>query len=225
MLWNRIIGAGGFGDTTSYAFTQGGLEDHTAGATDIENVNIGPAASDRHVVVFISSVDTGDYAGTMTIGGITATQHLLANDQDRGIVVCYGADVPTGTTATIAYTLADGPLKEMQYAVYSLYGYSTTLYDTGKGGSNGGNPTTTVDTGAENDLILAYGADRSALSTSGLPTLSNVTVDSAEHNNPDRGEYACGSHLATGPETGRSIVFTPADPVRGNIAVVVFQPS
>lgn len=68
------------------------------------SVNIGPARSDRLVVVCIGGFrDIGGDINSATIGGVAATVHTSENviNNSHGII---SANVPSGTTATVSIT-------------------------------------------------------------------------------------------------------------------------
>lgn len=89
-------------------------------------VPIGPAQTNRRIVVAVFFDDSGDYPATMTIGGVAATS--LANASSR--IQAFIAVVPTGTTADVVVTYATGATSSA-IAVWKLDGASSSsAFDT-----------------------------------------------------------------------------------------------
>jgi len=94
--------------------------------------DIGAADTNRRVAVFFAASGTKNHSGitSITIGGITATvyggnTHSTTGSDFAGLAV---ATVPTGTTATIVFTIAGGGWKcrGMQIMVARLVGFNAT---------------------------------------------------------------------------------------------------
>lgn len=111
-LWNKVLRAAAAGGASisesSYTGSFTGQE-LSFGAFS-ESVAIGTADADRTVVFSIGvggeTADLGDPSGWgITIGGVSATVHVSHNIEVGGeyysACIC-SADVPTGTTATVA---------------------------------------------------------------------------------------------------------------------------
>lgn len=89
------------------------------------NVPISTPAADRFVVVML--VDGNNGLSSVTIGGITATQIVKEGNTggNRNKFGCYGAIVPTGTTANIVISSAFQGSKNA-ISVVVCYGLSST---------------------------------------------------------------------------------------------------
>ncbi len=97
--------------------------------------NLGTAASDRQIIVAISSRDSGESAqalASVTIGGVSATISVQRSNisTDTNVLALVIANVPTGTTGDIVVTFTEGMLR-CGIAVYRATGISATPTDTG----------------------------------------------------------------------------------------------
>ena len=106
------------------------------------NVPIGTAAANRTVYVFALAARHPFTLGicpdviSLSIGGVAGTLLLsssIDNAMERSKVFLYGANVPTGTTATITYTVGnssagtDGNFTMQSIGVYAAYGLTSPL--------------------------------------------------------------------------------------------------
>ena len=103
-----------------------------ASSFSANNVNIGAAAANRMIIVGIQTGQSTELSGvdSCTIGGVTATKLLsavLPGFSFQFIDIWY-AIVPTGTTATIAFTTIDTAI-DPEIGVYRVLNASTTLFD------------------------------------------------------------------------------------------------
>ncbi|MCP5405407.1 MAG: hypothetical protein H6922_04185 [Pseudomonadaceae bacterium] len=89
------------------AFTDADKNGNNSAFYSYNNMNIGTASSDRHVVVIfqMQSNTAGAVASAMTIGGITATK-LVSSINVETETSFWIANVPTGTTANIVTSLS-----------------------------------------------------------------------------------------------------------------------
>lgn len=97
--------------TTSAAATLSYLTGGSATAAVSTSLSLGTAAASRYVVVMISSYIAGTMPASVTVGGVSATSVCAGSYQKIWI-----ANVPTGTTATIAI-----PFTTSQYYSWSAY--------------------------------------------------------------------------------------------------------
>lgn len=124
-LANRLLAcAQGFGFSVTLTDT---WSDATGTAT-FSAASIGPASSDRIVVVCLATVHSGigDPSLTaLTIGGVSATivQGGYNTGGDPGAWIAYAA-VPTGTTANIVPTYG-AAMRSQAFFVYSVTGISS----------------------------------------------------------------------------------------------------
>lgn len=112
----------------------------SSGANSITNVDIGTADATRQVLVAIHNRPAT--VSAVTIGGISASQIVAASASGSPSmkVEFWKAEVPTGTTATVAFTLSEGATY-LSIGVWSVVGASTTVLDFGSD----------IDTTSEND--------------------------------------------------------------------------
>jgi hypothetical protein len=130
----------GFAATTSdpvdISYTTGGLgsTNGTSPTPSFTDLAIGAAAADRKVVACIYVLTlTGRTITGVTIGGIAATQVKAASNGGAGVRMAefWVADVPTGTTATVAVTISGGNILGAGAIVYRMTGAgSSTPFDT-----------------------------------------------------------------------------------------------
>lgn len=132
------------------------------------NQDIGPVYADRYIVVAFTGDTNGRTISSVTIGGITATQHVVQSGYPAGI---YGAYVPTGTTATIVITLSGS--EPIALSVYNIRGLrSSTALNTATGTES---PDGTVTTSLNVGLGFYIAVSGSSSSSSGTWTWTNAT--------------------------------------------------
>lgn len=169
------------------------------------NVNIGAAATGRMIVVGIQASQSTGESGvdSCTIGGVTATKFLTAvlpGFNFQYIDIWY-AIVPTGTTATIAFTTIDSTI-DPEIGVYRVLNASTTLFATGTGSEISSAPGLSANTNTESGGgVIAF-----AYSSGGSHThdWTGTTKDFEILN------FSGSHHEATTTESPRSISVTDA---------------
>lgn len=135
---NQLIGFGAGGAAVSpitggYVSTANSSADTAAYTFSAQA--IGTAAADRRVVVVTGCVIGGATAPTissLTIGGVSAAQAVIAGDNLSGQSVALGvwsAIVATGTTGDVVVTWSTSAYRSF-ISVYSIYGTDTSVYDT-----------------------------------------------------------------------------------------------
>ena len=131
------------GGATSYSFT---------------SQDFGTAASDRKIIVSVNGTSNSGGAAAvtgMTIGGEDASLiKAQVNASQAGYYSeLWQADVPTGTTGTVAYTIAAAGYRH-GIGIHACYGAAASVDDTAGDGSN--DPmTTTIDCPANGFIIAA----------------------------------------------------------------------
>jgi hypothetical protein len=153
------------GAAASYSFVTY-MSDTTATTShSFASLSVGSAAANRTVIVAIS-LYAGTAVSSLTIGGVAATIHLQAWDGVLAGVVIASAALPTGTTATVAFTTSANTT-ERTVGVWAAYG--TLTYST-SGSSNISAPSVTLTAPSAALAIAAYAA-----SNSGATALTGVT--------------------------------------------------
>ena len=113
------------------AFLQRNTDGTDTANPSIAGVNIGSANADRYVIVGICARKLGGGSATLnsaTIGGISATI-IAQGEADGNQLAWIGANVPTGTTATIATSWSQ-TMTDVGFATYTCDGIlSLTAYD------------------------------------------------------------------------------------------------
>ena len=113
---------------TARGYNSTGLTSHSEAA-----VSIGTAAANRLVIVGLTTLDTASYVSrntdTLTIGGISATKLITRTYSSSTAVDLWMAEVPTGTTATIAFTTS-GSVNQYELMTLSVYDAIATVYAT-----------------------------------------------------------------------------------------------
>lgn len=129
-----LMAAGGDGGVASRSYnTARGY--NSTGLTSFSEtaVSIGTAAASRIVIVALTTLDTATYTArttdTVTIGGISATKLITRVYNSSTAVDLWMAEVPTGTTATIAFTTS-GNVNQYELLSLSVYGAVPTPYAT-----------------------------------------------------------------------------------------------
>jgi hypothetical protein len=87
------------------------------------NVAIGPARSDRIVVIVYGAYGGENPTGGITIGGVPATIHINARPSSNPRIIIASAPVPSGTTANVVCTYGGNTSNTLLIiGCYSLYG-------------------------------------------------------------------------------------------------------
>jgi len=122
-------GQGGGPPAMAYVSQAGMATDFTT--YTFSGQGIGTASADREVIVAFSCSGGGtQLINTMTIGGISATEHIEQGNTDGEMAsAIYSANVPTGTTADIVVVL-NRSAGRAHVAVWEATGISVTPNDT-----------------------------------------------------------------------------------------------
>ena len=180
---------------------------------------LGAVTTDRLILVTCGH-RTGALTG-VTIGGVSASQLVYANTEDRGMVAIYLLAVSSGTAADIVVT-GSSTLDETFIGVYSLYGASATPASTASGSVDGSSSvSTSVNVTAENAIFCCAGSD-----TQDNPfslSFTNVTKDAQFGTAGNRGQYGTASLSVLSSETGRVLTATYTGTNRKNMASVVIE--
>lgn len=125
-----LLGAGSGIDAAVATFRSNANDGSNLTTYTLADQAIGPAFSDRYVIVAITAGGTTAIA-SVTIGGIAASAIGVAGDGTHLLSALWIALVPTGTTATVVVNVGSG-WSRIGIACYSVTGLqSITPYDTG----------------------------------------------------------------------------------------------
>lgn len=215
---------------TEIANSTGGSWDSGAGTYTFSGVSIGTAAADRKVIVpFTFERNT---ISAVTIGGVTATVESISQAGVAGAAVAH-ADVPTGTTADIVFTMSGDPTFEA-ITTYSLTGAESAAVDSnsiGENGTGGSFSLTTVNggwvvaasflrtggtatwTGASEDYTTTT-AGRDHSHASGSTSSTSTTIEAAWSASNNTALAA----VSFEPASGGATAITPADAVHSHSA-------
>lgn len=153
--------------------------DETNGASyTVSGASLGAAASDRYIVIIVSSVSTSgvNSVSSATIGGVSATE-VISQSSNPIALAMFIANVPTGTTGDIVANF--GATSDYHsIAVWSVSGLdSTTAVDSdGNTTASTGVTMTSLDGGVVIGGI--FSADPVAVSWSGASEDYETTIDS-----------------------------------------------
>jgi hypothetical protein len=175
---------------TAFEFLQATADNGNLTTYTFTGVNFGAADANRRIVigVLLRAGGIGRTVSSATIGGVSAT---ILNQQDLNLsgagynVHAYlTADVPTGSSGTVAITLAAGAVR-LQIATYRVISNAALVLADNKSktsGASGGATSESVSVAAENGIVLASAASVQSsvlLSVSGIAnTDSNSVVES-----------------------------------------------
>ena len=125
---SHVAPAGGSG---SFDFLSTHSSDANASSYTFSGVDIGTAATDRVVIVYVSFQNASATISGVTIGGVTATIDVQGGGTNGNNRNGWArAVVPTGTTADIVVTAINAVPKSCGIGVYRSAGYTVTLSDT-----------------------------------------------------------------------------------------------
>lgn len=157
------------------------------GTATYTNANIGTAASDRIVVVNIggrTGNTSGDTFSSVTIGGNAATLAARATHGNSFLIEQWYLAVPTGTTATVAFTLSGGDVFDRSFCtVGQLTGSASSPANTAtkpSGFTGDPNVTTsalTISSGGQG-LVALFGDGANATPTYNVGTRDYAVVNS-----------------------------------------------
>ena len=173
---------------TSFEFLQSTTDAANLATYTLTGVNFGAAAANRRILVAFAtrSGNAGHSLSSATIGGVSATivaQHSASVGGGVSLVGIIAADVPTGTTGTVAITLSNGAVRFAMgtYRVQSAAALTVadSAFDDTVAGGNAASISTTVD--VEKGILIAVASTFSAgqtLSFSGIANNDfNATVE------------------------------------------------
>lgn len=142
--------------------------------------NFGDAASDRYIVVAITSRSvSGGTISSVTIGGVSASIDVQVTNSSSNYTVSGIAKalVPTGTSGDIVITFGAEQLRA-GIGVYRLLGISSTPTDTGT--STADDPTTNLDIAAGGYAIgVAYTVEAATASWTNLTERYDEALEGA----------------------------------------------
>lgn len=103
-------------------YTDQVVDTGTASSYNFASRSIGTAASNRRVLVGVAGRKggTSPTVTAVTVGGVSATELVQAENESANVVAFFMAAVPTGTTATIAVTL-DAQSDRLGVSVWAIY--------------------------------------------------------------------------------------------------------
>ena len=165
---------------------------NTTSSYTFSGQSLGAAASDRKIFLGASmsahTVATLAF-GTVTIGGVTATQIVAGNADYKDSlhpVAIFVADVPSGTTGDIVLNVGSGSAANCGIAIYRATGVGPIVYsDTTNGGSfPSPNTVSLVAQAPRNSVVLMHGNKNGE---SVRVTLAGVTEDYDFAVEPDAG--------------------------------------
>lgn len=170
--------------TTSVVFQQFGSSTSALTTYSFTNVNIGTAASNRHVVVIVAG-DSGNSSLLRTVSSVSiaGTTGTLIGDNPAGTRYAKSQAiraVTTGTTATISVTFS-GSMVNAVIGVFATYGLTSTTirdeeYSLTVGGSSVNMVVGDVTAPEIGDILIIQGAsvgDRTFTFTGGTPVPTN----------------------------------------------------
>jgi len=172
---------------TAFEFLQATTDTANETTYTITGVNFGTAAANRRIIIGIASRTTNATltVSSATIGGVSATI-LAQNDQTfsgsaRNLHAYIAADVPTGSSGTVAITLSASALR-LQIATYRVISNSALVLADDDSNLSTGTNSATLSIAAENGIVLAVAAqvvsNNIVLSFSGIAnTDSNSQVE------------------------------------------------
>lgn len=172
---------------TTFEFLQATTDTANATTYTMTGVNFGTADANRRIVIGIASRSTGATytVSSATIGGVSATI-LAQNDQTlagaRNVHAYITADVPTGSSGTVAITMSTGGLR-LQIATYRVISNSALVLADDDSNLSTGTNSATLSIAAENGIVLCAAthivSSVTPLSLSGIAnTDSNSSVES-----------------------------------------------
>lgn len=144
------VGTGPYSDTVTGIpradyFSQTGIFEAIAGNNFNKGTitspahDIGTAAADRRILVTVgTTVSLGSGLPSLTIGGVSATLLGVSSTSHLSRVAMFTADVPTGDTADIVFSLPAGStFRESVIVAHAYGGLTAQAAVTGAGGGSG----------------------------------------------------------------------------------------
>jgi hypothetical protein len=175
---------------TAFEFLQATADNGNLTTYTFTGVNFGSADANRRIVIGVLARASaiGRTVSSATIGGVSATilsqQDLNLSGAGYNVHAYLTADVPNGTSGTVAITLAAGALR-LQIATYRVISNAALVLADSKSktsGASGSATSESVSVAAENGIVLASAASVQSsvlLSVSGIAnTDSNSVVES-----------------------------------------------
>jgi hypothetical protein len=161
-------------------------------------VSIGTASDSRHVLV---ALDDSGTVSNFKINGSTPTTHATSGTE----MFLYGLDVPTGTTATLTWTVVTDTAQEMMgvWAAYDLV--STTAFGTSSIANDNASPTPFNCNTPDLGVLVAFSITRQIAPTA-TATWTGVTEDFDAK--MWRDAYSGGSIETSAAETPRTLSLT-----------------
>lgn len=180
------------------------------------NCNIGTASSDRFVVVACHHESGGTFTGC-TIDGVAATLLAVANAGQA--VALYGLAVPSGTTATIAFTLSSSSTFGV-IGIWSVTGLqSTTPTDIIQKVQDAATVSDVIDVSADGIVIAA-----TTMGSASTTTINWTAGATKDYQTPPPSGENCNtsgaSYQATAAEINRTITASVASQGTGSEGLV-----
>jgi len=158
-----------------------------SGAITYSGLAIGPAASDRLVVVGVSQ--RLNSISSMTIGGVTATEVVSqVSDRFNFSAALYTAVVPTGTTADVVVTVS-GTVRWQSVGVWTGDGLTLSASASTASASTS---LSTVD-GGDHVAVVSHAGTSGAMSWSGVTASWTQATDAADADDWSQGGAAVSS--------------------------------
>lgn len=169
------------------------------------NQSIGPARSDRIVIVGVVGRSAGLPVATVTIQGVAATQinQLLSSNDISGL---FAARIPAGAIADIVVDCGAVSLLRCGIAVYAKLGGRLEAFASAT--SSAANPTTTLTVPAYG---VAVGVAMSATATTF--TTAGLTEDFDSQIGAESSAFVAGSTLPGALVGSNTFTFTPASSI------------
>ena len=219
MFMPMVQGGHHFAPAAIVTFTATAVDAVNRTTYSYSSQSFGDADASRIVVVGISHGGTVTEASGVTIGGVSATKAIGVTGGSGGAVSSiWYAEVPTGTTGTIAATISGGA-GQCAISVFAVIGANSTPTDTG---SHTGSVMTANDTINVSDGGVIIGNQNSSPHAAPTRTHSwtNLTERADAQLEGDRSYSAASDAFETG-ETGRSITCTPSGSLSGDVGFVL----
>jgi hypothetical protein len=212
---NWVVGVEGEAILRCSLFTQPDYEllqcftDSTVATTiTFPTVDFGLADTNRHIVVAIElmMVNTGETITSVTIGGASATQAVVASNAGQGaLAAVWHAAVPAGTSGSVVINTS-GNLQEASIHAYRVVSDTFAVHDTDNDqATTAGSVDVALDVPA-GGIAIAAGITRQGAGFTWTGALESCTFVNEAHTT---GQRSSALHVATAAETGYVISIAP----------------
>jgi phosphoribosylformylglycinamidine (FGAM) synthase-like amidotransferase family enzyme len=166
MLAQRLMGASGGANISSFSYTDSLSIDRADSASSFtfSSVSIGAADTNRTVIIGVYGFRVGAVLGAITdvtVNGVSATQYIARNASNSVSVslTMYAISVQTGTTATIV--VSHGAATTCAIGVFRMVSKNGVVAPANTN-SNATNPSTspistTIQVDTQNSAVMAFG--------------------------------------------------------------------